>query len=49
MAHICPDCGFSCHCNGDIDDICFGERYDCRCDCSDWNEDDDYDFYEEEE
>lgn len=21
MAHECPDCGFQCHCNGDIDDL----------------------------
>ena len=23
MAHTCPVCGMTCHCNGDIDDICF--------------------------
>ncbi len=22
MAHTCPVCGMTCHCNGDIDDIC---------------------------
>lgn len=22
MAHTCPDCGMTCHCNGDIDDLC---------------------------
>ena len=25
MAHPCPECGQRCHCNGDIDDIDFGE------------------------
>lgn len=23
MAHECPNCGMTCHCGGDIDDICF--------------------------
>lgn len=32
MAHTCPTCGMLCHCNGDIDDICFGEA-DEFCDC----------------
>ena len=31
MAHDCPECGMSCYCNGDIDDINFGERWDCKC------------------
>ena len=22
MAHSCPDCGYTCHCGGDIDDCC---------------------------
>jgi hypothetical protein len=22
MAHTCPECGMTCHCNGDIDDLC---------------------------
>lgn len=25
MAHTCPDCGMICFCNGDIDDIQWGE------------------------
>ena len=25
MAHSCPECYQTCHCNGDIDDIDFGE------------------------
>lgn len=36
MAHECSECGMSCHCNGDIDDINFGERFDCICSESDW-------------
>ena len=28
MAHTCPDCGLTCYCGGDIDDICFGD--DCE-------------------
>lgn len=35
MAHACPECGMHCHCQGDIDDINFGD--DCkaamRCIC----------------
>ena len=26
MAHECPVCGLTCRCNGDIDDIDFGEN-----------------------
>ena len=33
MAHECPDCGQVCHCNGDIDDIDFGEDPNCTCCC----------------
>jgi hypothetical protein len=25
MAHSCPECNQACYCNGDIDDILFGE------------------------
>ena len=32
MAHECPDCGYTCHCNGDIDDCCFNFEEDIvRC------------------
>lgn len=31
MAHDCPECGMQCHCNGDIDDINFGESDECKC------------------
>lgn len=51
MAHECTECGRTCHCNGDIDDINFGERYECDCAYSEWgcglemdDEDDDLDF-----
>jgi hypothetical protein len=33
MAHECPDCGLSCHCNGDIDDCLLNDEEDviaCR-------------------
>jgi hypothetical protein len=30
MAHTCPECGQYCTCNGDWDDIDFGEDLDCR-------------------
>ena len=36
MAHTCPVCGMTCHCNGDIDDICIDLEEDilaCTC-CS---------------
>jgi ssDNA-binding Zn-finger/Zn-ribbon topoisomerase 1 len=29
MAHTCPDCGITCYCNGDIDDIDFGDWDGC--------------------
>lgn len=52
MAHTCPDCGQLCMCNGDIDDICFGDvawciHYrDCDYDDDDWYGDfeDEYDY-----
>ena len=32
MAHSCPDCGSTCYCCGDIDDIDFGEYFaGCTC------------------
>jgi DNA-directed RNA polymerase subunit M/transcription elongation factor TFIIS len=48
MAHECPQCGLQCHCKGDIDDICFGERYDCdHCGYEDDFDEDEY--YDERE
>lgn len=54
MAHECPECGMSCHCNGDIDDISFGEDPNCICSSSEWGcgkydgEEDEWDYdYEE--
>lgn len=31
MAHTCPECSQYCTCQGDIDDVDFGERSDCVC------------------
>lgn len=31
--HSCPACDQACYCNGDIDDIMFGEPYWCVHDC----------------
>ena len=44
MGHTCPNCGYMCHCSGDIDDIDFGEWSDCRCDCQDEDDWDDGDW-----
>lgn len=38
MAHTCPECGVTCHCGGDIDDIDFGEP-DGYCSCCDHDDD----------
>lgn len=36
MAHNCPTCYMTCHCGGDIDDICFeSTKYCCHCEESD--------------
>ena len=33
MGHSCHECGMMCYCKGDIDDLDFGESYDCEhCD-----------------
>ncbi len=50
MAHECPHCGCTCHCGGDIDDICFSgtpEEAACRC-CEDdyLDGEDDEDYYD---
>jgi len=49
MAHECPECGCTCHCGGDIDDICLPNRhYEARCTCCPYpfdeedNSEDDY-------
>ncbi len=53
MAHTCPNCGCTCYCHGDIDDINFGEtRLDCDC-CNEFEDDfddgpDDEEFDEHE-
>jgi hypothetical protein len=51
MAHECPDCGCSCHCGGDIDDILFlDSKYAVTCTCCAVfeNEEEYYDDYEDE-
>jgi len=45
MAHTCPRCSMQCHCQADIDDINFGERWDCIC-CE--GVDDEDDFYDDD-
>jgi hypothetical protein len=47
MAHTCPECGQTCFCNGDIDDINMGEDINCKhwrqCEGeNDWDDDDDF-------
>ena len=41
MGHFCPDCGMSCHCHGDIDDIIFDRLPTGGCDCCAFRDDDD--------
>jgi hypothetical protein len=36
MAHECPDCYVQCYCNGDIDDINFGEDPDSKHELAGW-------------
>ncbi len=45
MAHICPECGKLCTCNGDWDDVDFGEWDGCECQCWKGQEDDDEEDY----
>lgn len=49
MAHSCPECGITCYCCGDIDDIDFGESEPgCTCCLDKWDDDeDDYDDYDD--
>lgn len=37
MAHSCPECGQTCYCGGDIDDICFENTKEER-NCRHWKE-----------
>jgi len=34
MAHSCPDCGITCYCNGDNDDILFSDDSKEAQDCN---------------
>lgn len=49
MGHTCPDCGQMCYCNGDIDDIDWGEWIGCNhyLECNK-EENPDYDDYDDE-
>ena len=52
MAHTCPNCGSTCHCNGDIDDCCFDFDEDvdaCICCLGKDEEDNEDDYIDEEE
>ncbi len=48
MAHECPECGYTCHCNGDIDDICWADsKQSAACVCcqfDNFEDDDDSDW-----
>ena len=50
MAHTCPVCGMTCHCNGDIDDICLDLEEDILActHCPDDEDDFEEDFWEDE-
>ena len=53
MAHTCPECGMLCYCQGDIDDIDFGENWNCNCslqnqNCNGYEDNIDDDEYWEE-
>ena len=52
MAHTCPECGFICHCGGDIDDIVIGiappRRYCAHCQEEDLY-DDGEEFFDDED
>jgi hypothetical protein len=46
MAHTCPVCGATCHCNGDIDDLCLDFEDDVMaCDhCEEYEEEDEPEY-----
>lgn len=46
MAHECPECGHTCYCGGDIDDINFVEPpgYCRHCDKDEDEDEDDWDW-----
>ena len=50
MAHTCPVCRMTCHCNGDIDDICLDLEEDILActHCPDDEDDFEEDFWEDE-
>ena len=51
MAHTCPVCGMTCHCNGDIDDLCLDFEDDvmaCTCCDEEYDDEDDFSCLEDE-
>ena len=34
MAHSCPDCGYTCYCGGDLDDILWQEGSEQKIGCT---------------
>jgi hypothetical protein len=46
MAHTCPVCGITCHCNGDIDDLCLDFEDDVMAcvHCEEYEEDDEPEY-----
>ena len=44
--HSCPECGMTCHCGGDIDDLHWGEKWSCICQntCGSYIHEDDDDY-----
>lgn len=48
MAHECPDCGYTCYCNGDIDDILLNDEDACAH-CRHCEDLEDEDIYDEED
>ncbi len=47
MAHTCPVCGITCHCNGDIDDLCLDLEDDVMA-CDHFEEYEEEEYEEEE-
>jgi hypothetical protein len=43
MAHECPECGYTCHCRGDIDDLVLEPSLPCTC-CLDKYDDEEHEY-----
>lgn len=49
MAHNCPDCSYTCHCGGDIDDMVMdGTKEEQHCTHCPDEDDGEYDCFDEE-